>query len=91
MSVKQVPVNVSEQAYALGGNLVQLVSAVMAAVKSGVNLGNLSVLVGAVLADLIPIVSEVSALPAEEKENTQAFVTALGLQVEELVKVLVAK
>jgi len=90
MAIKQVQVDVSEQAYILGGSLVRLVAAIKEVSKDGFQMADVTALVTAFLTEVQPIIKAVSALPAEEKENVKAFVQAFELQIGELVKVLLA-
>ena len=90
MSVKQVNVNVSEQMYNLGQNLALLVGSVKKIHVAGGGLEAVAAVVSAAVADLVPIIGEIGALPAEEKEDMPSFVRAIELSAVDVVKAVLS-
>ena len=84
----QVTVKVPKETYALEQGLVAFVGACKQALADGFQVGqDLPVIISAALADLLPAVAGVGALPEEAKGDLPAMINVGGLLVGDLAKV----
>jgi len=92
MSKLDVTVEVSKESYELAQGVVKFVGALKLALADGFQLGaDLPEIVSAAFADLVPAVNGIGDMPAEYKEDPQAFLTAFMLAGGELYKVFQPK
>lgn len=88
----EVSVKVTKEAYELSVGLKKFVLDVKQALSDGWQPGqDLPVVMQAAVMDLVPAVQGLESLGAEQKEDLEAFVTALSLPMKELAFSLLKK
>ena len=88
MPIEQIQVNVEQNTYALGQNLVKFVAAIKTALTDGWQIADIEALISAGIADLVPAIYQVMQVPTEEKDNLDAFVAALELSAKDMALML---
>lgn len=88
----KVEVQVSKESYEFGIGIAKTVGAIYSALKDGWQPGqDLPVVMQALLADLVPSIQGIEKIADENKESSQAFMTAwalAGLEVGKAVGLL---
>lgn len=86
MSVIPMQVMVSQHASDLGQVFQDLIDVSIKQLSDGYQPSDLLVIGSAIITDATRIVGDIVSLPAEEKENADAFELALELKVRQMVK-----
>lgn len=86
--VKDITVKVEQNTYAFGVLLVKFVGEIAKLAKDGISIGDLPAAMSAVMSELIPALQLVQTLPADQKEDLEAFLMALEVNLHDLVKVI---
>jgi hypothetical protein len=91
MSVVKESVDVSEETRTVGKHLAALVAEGKKMAADGkVTFDEIPGALQAIIRDLIPAIAAAHAIPAEEKEDVEAFIAALLLDVMDLTRILLS-